>query len=431
MTVVAVGRGVRARALRRPIVALLPLLVLFATVTLVAAEIGVHPGDEESYVAIAENLTHGTYSDPNHPSLWFGPGLPSLLTPLVAVDAPISVLRLTGPLFLFLAAVLFYRLLGRYVSNGIALLGAYALGLYFPFYTLLPTVHSEPLAIFLVIACLYFMAEFIHSGRWLALAAAGFALGWLAMTRVVFGWVVTLVLVLFASVWLVERLRRRPGPGSWEVVARRTAAVAGIALVVCTPWLAFTYSESGRLWYWGNSGGMSLYWMSSPFPGEHGSWYHADEVRSNLELAPHRPFFASLRGKDPYETDAAFQEQALEYIQSAPDEYTENVLANVARMWFSMPYSHTEQKLSTLFYVLPNALLLGAIVFCAGILILVRPRLPAEFLPFAALAAFTFGLSALLAAYPRMLFPIVPISLVVIAYVLANHVRVRAPRVSE
>jgi Dolichyl-phosphate-mannose-protein mannosyltransferase len=424
----AVGRGVRARALRRPVVALLPLLVLFVAVTLVATEAGVRPADEGSYIGIAENLTQGRYSDPNHPSLWFGPGLPSVLTPLVAVDAPKTVLRLTGPLFLFLAAVFFYGLLRRYVSSRIALFGAYAFGLYFPFYTLLPTVHSEPLAIFLVIACLYFMAEFIHSGRWLALVAAGFALGWLALTRVVFGWVVTLVLILFAAVWLVERLRRREGPGQLELISRRTVAVAAIALVACTPWLAFTYSESGRLWYWGNSGGLSLYWMSSPFPGEHGSWFNVDDVTRKPELARHRPFFASIRGEDSYEADAALQRQAREYIRSSPDEYIENVLANVSRMWFSMPYSYTEQKLSTLFYAVPNALLLGGTVLAVAILILARPHLPAEFLPFGALATVAFGLSALVAAYSRMLFPIVPILMIVIVYALTNHVRVVSTR---
>jgi 4-amino-4-deoxy-L-arabinose transferase-like glycosyltransferase len=419
------ARGGWASASRRPLIALVPLLVLFVCVTVAIWAAGVRTSDEGSYVAIAENLTEGRYSDPNKPNLWFGPGLPSVLAPLVVLDAPLAVLRLTGPLFLFLAAVFFYRLLDRYVSRGAALAGAYALGLYFPLYTTLPTVHSEPLALLLLVACLCFTGEFIHSGRRSALAAAGFALGWLAMTRVVFGWVVTLLLVVFGALWLVERLRQRHESRRRALVARRTLAVVGIAVAVSAPWLAFTFSESGRVWYWGNSGGSSLYWMASPFPGEHGSWYGGTEVRTNELLAPHRPFFASLRGKDPYEADAAMQRRALEYIRSAPDEYVENVLANISRMWFSMPYSHTEQKLSTLFYAVPNAVLLGGTVLCILMLFHARARLPGEFLPFIVLGIAIFGVSSLLAAYARMLFPIIPILLLIIVYTLSNHVQVK------
>lgn len=420
------AQGVRASALSRPLITLLPLLVLLVVVTSVVSRSGDANSDESAYIRIAESLTQGTYFDPavNSSSLWFGPGLPSVLAPLAAVDAPLIIFRLTGALFLFLAAVFFYELLARYVSRGTAITGAYALGFYFPFYTALPTVHSEPLAIFLVVASLYFTARFIHSGGWLSLALTGFTLGCLAMTRLIFGWVVTALLISAALVWLVGRLRRRGVKSGLELLARRTVGVAAIALVICAPWLAFTYSESGRVWYWG-AGGSSLYWMSSPFNGEHGSWFSADDVMTNPNLARHRPFFASLRGMERYESDAAIQRQAIEYIRSHPDEYAENVVANVSRMWFSMPYSFTSQKLSTLFYVVPNAVLLGFIVLCVAILIRARPRIPAEFILFAALAVVAFVLSALLAAYPRMLFPIVPILFFVIVYTFANHARVR------
>ena len=69
---------------------------------------------------LAERLVDGYYvtgdddailnADPGSPDLWFGPGLPALLTPLVAVDAPLSLLRLTSALVLFAAVLLMYVL---------------------------------------------------------------------------------------------------------------------------------------------------------------------------------------------------------------------------------------------------------------------------------------------------------------------------------
>ena len=134
------------------------------------------PSDERNYVELAHNLLdghfaglgwrpatpYGTTADPANPDLWFGPGLPAALTPLVALDLPIEVLRLTGALFLFGAVLVFYRLLRLYVGVGTSLLGAYALGLYFPFFVLLSTIHSEPLAILLLVSMLYLLSRYLH-----------------------------------------------------------------------------------------------------------------------------------------------------------------------------------------------------------------------------------------------------------------------------
>ena len=46
---------------------------------------------------------------------------------------------------------------------------------------------------------------------------------------------------------------------------RTIALVYALALVWCLPYLAHTYSLTGRWFYWGSSGGMSLYWMSTPY----------------------------------------------------------------------------------------------------------------------------------------------------------------------
>ena len=213
------------------------------------------PSDERNYVELARNLLdghfaglgwrpatpYGTTADPANPDLWFGPGLPAALTPLVALDVPIEVLRLTGALFLFGAVLVFYRLLRLHVGVGTALLGAYALGVYLPFFVLLSTIHSEPLAILLLVSMLHLLSRYLTDGRLAHGIASAAAAAGVALTRVAYGWVLIGMVVVFGVWWLVSR---RPA-------VLRVVGVYALALAFCLPWLAFTYSVTDRLLVWG------------------------------------------------------------------------------------------------------------------------------------------------------------------------------------
>lgn len=394
--------------------ALSPLLAVYVLVTFFAPR---RASDERNYVELAHNLLdghfaglgwrpatpYGTSADPSMPDLWFGPGLPGVLAPLVAIDLPIEILRLTGAFLLFGAVLLFHRLLCMRVGEGTALVGAYALGAYFPFFVLLPTIHSEPLAILLVVAMLYFLSRYLAGGvRAYGLAAAVAAAG-VALTRVAYGWVLTAMFVAFALWWLFSRRRD----------ALRVAGVYGLALVLCLPWLAFTYSVTDRFFVWGNSGSLSLYWMSSPHPQDLGDWRGGayEIVVSDPKLAHHRDLFLELAPLDAAEQNRRLERRALENIRGSPLKFAKNVSANVSRMILGFPYSEKPQTLNTLYYLLPNALILWAVVGCA-LVVAIRPAvLPREGIAFAAFAGFGFGLHALLAAFPRMLMPLIPIAL--------------------
>jgi hypothetical protein len=220
--------------------------------------------------------------------------------------------------------------------------------------------------------------------------------------------------------WLVRRSR----------ATGRAAAVFALALALCLPWLAYTYSKTDRLFVWGNSGSLSLYWMTSPHEGDLGDWHQAHLVFTDPDLRPHREFFESLRGLDLAEQNAEIEREALTNIADNPGAYAENVVANVSRMLFNSPYSRTRQQTNDVFYALPNALLLGAAVLLAIVLVPRRRTLPPEAGVFALLAATAFGLHALVSAYPRMLAPIVPLVvwLTVLALVESGLLRQGAPR---
>jgi 4-amino-4-deoxy-L-arabinose transferase-like glycosyltransferase len=391
---------------RRELLLLVPLLALYLAAWAFFPE---RPDDEASYVALAERLADGWYvtgdddelldARPDSPDLWFGPGLPGILSPLALVDAPVWAMRLTGPLLLFGGVLMFYGLARATWGPRAGLLSAYALGLYPPFLGLVSNLHSEVLAVFLVCGAMLGVARYLRSGGlwWLALASG--ALAGLSLTRVAYGWVLTLVLVLFVLAWLVRR-RRADG---------RVAAVLGIALILCLPWLAYTYAKTERPFVWGNSGSLSLYWMASPYEGDHGDWHQAHLVFTDLALEPHRAFFASLRGRSLAAQNAEIEREAVRNIADHPDAYIGNVLANVSRMLVNAPYSRVEWQRNDLFYAVPNVLLLTAAVFAGVVLVPRRRALPPETAPFAVMAAAAFGLHALVASYPRMLAPIVPL----------------------
>jgi hypothetical protein len=412
---------------RSPVLALVPLLLLFVAMSLWFPR---HPSDERGYLTLARNLTHGQYTglgwrpanpfpspDPAKPDLWFGPGLPVVAAPLVAAGAPVRVVRLLGPIELFAAVLVFFALMRLYVARRPALLGALALGLYFPFYTLLPNLHSEPLAILLVVAAMYATARYLRGRNRGYAALAALAVGWLAVTRVEYGWVITLTLAAAIVWWAIAR----------SAAARRVMIVFAGGLVLCVPWLAFTYSVTGQPFLWGNSGPLSLYWMSSPAAQDLGDWRGgAREILiTDPRLAQHRPFFRELARLDPVEQNRRLERAALDNIRSHPGKFLKNVAANVSRLWFDAPFSAKQESLKMLFYLLPNVLVLAALLASGALLVRARSSiaLPPELLAFVGFGIVALAVHAVLAAFPRMLMPIVPVAAWLVTYSLAVPTR--------
>ena len=164
--------------------------------------------------------------------------------------------------------------------------------------------------------------------------------------------------------------------------------------------------------------------MSSPYPGDLGDWQQANAVLVDPDLAPHKPFFERLEGLPLARQNAELERAALNHIRDNPAKFAENVAANLSRMFFDVPYSYTEQRASALYFALPNALLLSAVVFAAVVAVRVRGALPPPTAPFLLFGATSLALHAVVAAYPRMLMPIVPVMVWFVVVVAANHVRV-------
>jgi hypothetical protein len=387
-----------------PALILSPLLALWLGVGLWRGAGARMVGDESPFLTYAHNLLHGLYATPGSTDatqfLWHGPGLPALLAPLVALGAPLAVLRLTGPLLLFVAILLFHRLLRMSLPPRWALAGAWALGLYAPFGEVVGPLHKEPLALVLLIAALLGVAGYLRDGRRGQLALAGLGLAALAMTRLEYGWVV-IGLLAAAGVWLA--LTR-------AVVARRAFAICALALAGCVPWLAYTHALTGRVLYWGNAGGLSLYWMA-PHPRQLGSWHAVHTVFRDPTLTGYRPFFAHLRTLAPLPRDLVLQHAALGDIAAHPAAYVLNLGANAGRMLFAAPFSIELAPRLVGSYALFTLLLLGALGWAFVRAWSHRMQLPRATRPFAAFALAGFVVHLAPSAEPRLVMPLVPIVL--------------------
>jgi hypothetical protein len=299
--------------------------------------------------------------------------------------------------------------------------------LYPPFWALLPNVHSEPLAILLIVAAMLGIAKFLRAPRLTTFGLAAGALAGLALTRVAYGLVLTLVLAVSLVWWLARHSQ----------VAVRLSAVVVVALLLCAPWLSYTYAKTGRLYQWGNSGSLSLYWMASPYAQDRGDWRQADDVFTDPALRSHRAFFASLRGLTLADQNARIERKALRNIADHPVKYVENVGWNLSRLLFNTPYSDSEWKANDLFYAVSNSLLVLALAFSAVVLVPRRGSLPVDTAPFVLIAAAALLVHLAVATYPRMLAPLMPIgvwlvtvSAVCVGWLPERRVR-RTPMVSR
>jgi len=364
--------------------------------------------DEAPLLGYAHELLEGGYvQDDAHLRpmryLWHAPGFPLLLAPLVALDLPLGALRFVGAPLLFGAVLAFYALLRRRMAPLPALGWSYGLGLYGPALALLPELHKDLLALLLVVLAMLGLEPGLRGGSRPALVGAGLALGALALTRGEYGWVLIAV-VAVAAVWWVRRARL-------TVVGKRLLACGSVGLALCVPWLAYTQAVTGKLLYWGNSAGLSLFWMSPTAPGETGEWHPARHVMRDPALRSERPFFRRLRTLPPLEQDVLLRRRAVENARSDPLRYARNVAANVSRLLFLVPRRYGYPGWVVAGAVVSNSLLLAAVGWGAARRRRRARPLGPEAPAFGLLAVLGVAIHVPAPATPRMLVPLVPLML--------------------
>ena len=404
---------------RSPFLLYAPFLLVYTGIVLALHKAALQ-GDEGRYLAFAQNLLHGFYSPPAPDiNLWNGPGYPLLLVPFLALRLPLLSIALLNAGLLYGSVVLLHKSLAHVAPYRAAVAFSLFWACYYPSFQELPLIATEPLACFLAAAlALCVTRSFTGGGRGYPLAA-GFVLGYLALTKVIFCYVILIWLAAAGALWL---LKRRPG------FLRTSVAILLTAFVVLTPYALYTWRLTGRVFYWADSGGKSLYWMSTPFEGEYGDWNNdtftahctegptvpceTDRLRAN-----HQQDYDEIYRFTGVARDDEFKRIAIRNIRSHPRKYLTNCVANVGRLFFGFPATWTYQRVRTLVRIPAGAILATLMLACVLPTALDWRKLEPQVRFAVILCALYLGASTAVSAYPRQLYVAVPLLVLWIAAV--------------
>jgi hypothetical protein len=99
-----------------------------------------------------------------------------------------------------------------------------------------------------------------------------------------------------------------------------------------------------------------------------------------------------------------------------------NWTANIGRLFFSYPFSHTPQKISTYFYLLPNMFIVVLLLLSGVFILLYQVPVPYEIKALVIFGAISLGATSLVSAYTRQFTPLAPIFLFWILWVFSSVV---------
>jgi hypothetical protein len=401
-------------SIKEQILKFLPLLLLYL-VMLILLSSETLTGDEIGYARNANHLVGvGSSADPF--SLWWGPGYPIILMPFSALGTAWVGPKFLNAFFLFGAILYFYNTLTFWLRKTQATVIAYLLGLYPPFWREVHLLITESFVLFLVCGFVFhFCTVFKDSRRtWLHLLITSVYLAYLSLTKVFFGYVLVAGIFSFGALYLWQRKEK----------FKQTVLIYLLALILCSPYLFYTYTVTNKIFYWGTSGGLSLYWMSTPYEDELGSWFSPESVQTYPELAQHREFFNRIAGLSDVEQDDALKKQALDNIARHPEKYFINWTANIGRLLFSYPFSYGQDRLSTFFYLIPNMFIVVLLALSIYPAVLRWKSIPFEIFALLGFVIVAFGGTSLLSAYDRQFRPLVPILLLWLSFVYLRILKI-------
>lgn len=373
-------------------------------------------GDEGGYLTIASDLAKGQLNVVH----WWGPGYPLILTLFVKYNLPLIWAKLLNAAFLIGTIVYIRSTLLLYInekfSNRIALI----MGIYLPFLLYAHMIFSENLAIFLTSAALYHYLALYEKGKIkiIHFTLCSILLCWLALTKVIYGYVilVSIIVACVVKLFFINRLK-----------IGKTISILSLSLLLCVPYLWHNYSLTGKIFYWATSGGMSLYWMSTPYAGETGTWFGRYEFEEKKVCVDknHYDFYNSLVDLSSVERDDEYKRAAIKNIRMEPMKFLFNIGCNILRMFFNFPQDYNKETWKTSWVVIPNMFLLTLFFFSIYPAWKARHLIPPQIVSILIFATITFMGELLLSAYNRMFTVIVPIIVVWTAYIWIRLVQIK------
>ena len=167
---------------KNPFILFLPFLILYIIIIIIFAN-DANFGDEIRYITYAKNLSHGFYSPPfPYIDLGNGPGYPLIITPLVAFNAPLILIKLMNAFFLYFSVIFLFKALQQVLPYKFSLVFSIIWALYpnnfeLIMYTL-PEVFTPSLIAILIFAMMKAFKSDETKNTWRYLFLAGFTFGY-------------------------------------------------------------------------------------------------------------------------------------------------------------------------------------------------------------------------------------------------------------
>lgn len=347
--------------------------------------------------------------------------------------------------FTYLAVVFLFKALQKITSFKTTLFFSLFLACYFNSLEFIALLYSESLAFFLVALNVYLLVKTftqdgsIKNSKYIFLS--GFFIGFLILTKVIFGYVLLFMLIGIGLLWILNRK---------SLNYKRGFFILSVGLATISPYLIYTYHVTGKLFYLGTSGGNNLYWMSTPFQGEYGNWApipkntpFADEkqniynggvlnVKNRDNFIPggedsirlhHLKDFEEINKYQGTEKDDAYKRIVIQNIKSHPIKYLENCISNIGRILFNYPYSYTYQKPGTLIRLPLNGIIVVLILFSLIPTFINWRKLNFAIRFILFMVILYFGGSIFGSAETRMFTTIVPMLLLWIGYITQQTIK--------
>ena len=427
----------------KPGVYLWPILAVYLAIV---AKFGANVplGDGIRFWAYAGNLLKGTYATPEVGMLHMGPGYPLLLSIFRGLDIPIIIVITLNAILLFVACIYLYKIISKFLRPKTAVIITYLFAFWDPFLLYwMQKLYSEPLVVFLVVYALFHMLNYYEEPKTKKLIKISLALAYLAITKVIFGYVLLAFLITSLIIYSIGKHR----------VFKSNLVIAGLALFFCVPYLGYTYKETGKLFYWGNSGGELLYWTASPHQTDLGEWhtggsnmndffaerYHLSGIDPGLVFSvneliteriyqDHKGFKERLNGLEAYSADALYKKEALKNIKAYPLNFLKNWVMNIGRITLGYPHALYSKPPFSSFMSLLNIIKSSFLVvfFLSSLFLSLKllKRIKPAYCSILLLGMIYFGGVSLLAAQSqRFLIPILPILFIWIAY-LSSYLKI-------
>lgn len=404
-----------------------PFLVLFALIVF-KFHTDAFEGDESRYYQFARNLLDGFYSPPAPDiNLWNGPGYPIILMPFVALGLPLISITLLNALLQYLSIALLFKSVRRYASYPKALAICICWGLYYTAYIQLPEMYTESLMYFLITLFIWSLTKAFQDDDRRYVLLSGLVAGYIVLTKIIFGYVILLMLGIYLILWLAKK----------EKEYRVCCKILGIAFLVFLPWLIYTYNLTKKPFYFGNSGGVLLYWMSTPHDGEMGDWKEPDMTTRYKPGSPvpsngnamlkknHQENHSEIFRYTGVERDEAYKRIAIDNIKRNPAKFIKNWIANLGRLLYDFPNSYVFQNTNQLFKLPPNTATVFLSILCLIPTLLNWRKIPFQIRFLLFFVLIYLAPTTLLSAYSRFFTVIVPVLLLWIAYIIQKTMRLR------